>query len=37
MFSKILKDANVFDGIHLNVTVTNLSSRVHTNDEYETL
>ena len=39
MFSKILKDANVLDGIHpnLNVTITNLSSRVLRNDEYETL
>ena len=39
MFSKILKDANVLDGIHpnLNVTITNLSSRVLRNDENETL
>ena len=38
-FSKILKDAKVYDGIYPdpNVTITNLSSRVLTNDEYETL
>ena len=38
-FSKILKDAKVFDGIYPNpnVIITNLSSRVLTNNEYETL
>ena len=38
-FSKILKDAKAFDGIYSNpnVTITNLSSRVLTNDECETL
>ena len=38
-FSKILEDAKVYDGIYpnLNIIITNLSSRVLTNDEYETL
>ena len=38
-FIKILKDAKVFYEIYPNpnVTITNLSSRVLTNDEYETL
>ena len=38
-FSKVLKDAKVYDGIYpnSNVTITSLSSRVLTNDEYETL
>ena len=38
-FSKLLKDANIFDGIYPNpnITITNISSRVLTNDEYETL
>ena len=38
-FSKILKDAKVFDGTYPNpnVTITNLSSRILTNDEYEIL
>ena len=38
-FSKLLKDAKVFDGTYPNpnVTITNLSSRILTNDEYETL
>ena len=38
-FSKILKYAEDFDGIYPspNVTIANLSSRLLTNDEYETL
>ena len=38
-FSKMLKDVKVYDGIYPNpnVTITNLSSRVLTIDEYETL
>ena len=38
-FSKLLKDTKVFDGTYPNpnVTITNLSSRIITNDEYETL
>ena len=38
-FSKILKDAKVFDGTYPNpnVCITNLSSRILTNNECETL
>ena len=38
-FSKILKNAKAFDGTYPNpnVIITNLSSRILTNDEYETL
>ena len=36
-FSKLLKNAKVFDGTYPNpnVTITNLSSRILTNDEYD--
>ena len=38
-FSKVLKDAKVFEGIYpnLNFTITNLSNWGLINDEYETL